>query len=199
MAFGSNGGAKSGCVLLVGEDPATASTLSAWLEGRGIPSHAISWASLASHRMVPGAYELLVVDLRMPQSEWTARLGRVDPAATVLLVSRETEQMFTGSYPPEAFHYVPMPSGKARFLATVEHALELQRMQHHMTDAQVELDGRPLWEIEREVVEKTIRQCSGSIPSAARRLGVSPSTLYRKREAWARRQKTPQPPRKAAF
>lgn len=198
MAFGSNGGAKSGCVLFVGEDPATASTLSAWLDGKGIPSHAISWGSLSQHRMVPGAYELLVVDLRVPQSEWISRLGRVDPAGTVLLVSRETEQLFTGSYPPESFHYVPMPSGKARFLASIQHALEFQRMNHRMNEAQVELDGRPLWEIEREVVEKTIRQCSGSIPAAARRLGVSPSTLYRKREAWARRQKT-ELPRKAAL
>ena len=46
--------------------------------------------------------------------------------------------------------------------------------------------GITLAEMEREFIELTIRQCDGSIPRAARMLDVSPSTLYRKREAWDR-------------
>ncbi|APX90271.1 hypothetical protein BV394_11495 [Brevirhabdus pacifica] len=46
------------------------------------------------------------------------------------------------------------------------------------------LVGRTLAEIERYVIEETIRQTNGSLPRAARILGVAPSTLYRKREAW---------------
>ncbi len=46
------------------------------------------------------------------------------------------------------------------------------------------LIGRPLAEIEREVIEATIRAEGGSLPRAARVLEVSPSTLYRKRAAW---------------
>ncbi|PQO24297.1 sigma-54-dependent Fis family transcriptional regulator [Rhodobacteraceae bacterium WD3A24] len=49
------------------------------------------------------------------------------------------------------------------------------------------LVGRPLAEIERHVIEETIAYCDGSIPQAARILDVSPSTLYRKREAWMKR------------
>ncbi len=48
------------------------------------------------------------------------------------------------------------------------------------------LVGRPLAEIERLVIEGTIAHYGGSIPKAARVLDVSPSTLYRKREAWMR-------------
>jgi two-component system repressor protein LuxO len=44
--------------------------------------------------------------------------------------------------------------------------------------------GRELWQIERDVIEGTIATCGGSIPKAAKLLGVSPSTIYRKREAW---------------
>jgi len=44
--------------------------------------------------------------------------------------------------------------------------------------------GRPLAEVERLVIEATIRACGGSLPKAARVLGVSPSTLYRKRAGW---------------
>jgi two-component system repressor protein LuxO len=46
--------------------------------------------------------------------------------------------------------------------------------------------GLSLQEIERTVIETTINDCDGNIPRAARLLGVSPSTLYRKRQAWAK-------------
>ncbi|WP_224826414.1 sigma-54 dependent transcriptional regulator [Cognatishimia sp. MH4019] len=46
------------------------------------------------------------------------------------------------------------------------------------------LMGQTLADIERMVIEQTIRQYDGSVPKAAKSLGVSPSTLYRKRETW---------------
>jgi len=47
-----------------------------------------------------------------------------------------------------------------------------------------QLVGRTLAEIEQVMIEATITRCGGSVPRAARVLDVSPSTLYRKREAW---------------
>ncbi|MEL6957089.1 MAG: sigma-54 dependent transcriptional regulator, partial [Pseudomonadota bacterium] len=44
---------------------------------------------------------------------------------------------------------------------------------------------RPLADIEREVIEAVITACDGNLRKAADTLQVSPSTLYRKREAWA--------------
>ncbi len=38
--------------------------------------------------------------------------------------------------------------------------------------------------LERQVIEETIASCGGSIPRAARVLGVAPSTIYRKRQSW---------------
>lgn len=49
-----------------------------------------------------------------------------------------------------------------------------------------DLVGKTLAEIERVVIEATIRAENGSVPRAARVLDVSPSTLYRKRETWAK-------------
>jgi two-component system repressor protein LuxO len=43
---------------------------------------------------------------------------------------------------------------------------------------------RPLAEIEREAIERAIALCGGNIARAAAHLGVSPSTIYRKRAAW---------------
>ncbi len=48
------------------------------------------------------------------------------------------------------------------------------------------LVGATLADVEREFIEITIAECDGSIPRAARVLDVSPSTLYRKHEAWDR-------------
>jgi DNA-binding NtrC family response regulator len=51
-------------------------------------------------------------------------------------------------------------------------------------DAVAALVGGPLAEIERAVIEATIARCGGSLPRAARVLGISASTVYRKRAAW---------------
>ena len=43
---------------------------------------------------------------------------------------------------------------------------------------------RPLWQEEREVIERAIRLCDGNVADAARRLEISDSTIYRKRQKW---------------
>ena len=46
------------------------------------------------------------------------------------------------------------------------------------------LRGMTLDQVERLVIDAAIDAADGSLPAAARALGVSPSTLYRKRERW---------------
>ncbi|WP_083444986.1 sigma-54-dependent transcriptional regulator [Pseudorhodobacter aquimaris] len=53
-----------------------------------------------------------------------------------------------------------------------------------------ELMGLPLAEVERRIIEATLELYSGSVPRAARVLDVSPSTLYRKLEQWAKAEPT---------
>jgi DNA-binding NtrC family response regulator len=43
---------------------------------------------------------------------------------------------------------------------------------------------RPLWLSEREIIEAAIAACDGNIPRAAAFLEISPSTIYRKKQAW---------------
>ena len=47
------------------------------------------------------------------------------------------------------------------------------------------LDILPLWQIERDAIETAIARFDGNIPRAAAALEISPSTIYRKRQAWA--------------
>ena len=49
-----------------------------------------------------------------------------------------------------------------------------------------DLLGLPLAEVERRIIEATIEMHAGSVPRAARALDVSPSTLYRKLDHWAK-------------
>lgn len=49
----------------------------------------------------------------------------------------------------------------------------------------VVFEGRTLAEIERLAIEAALSRNGGSVPRAARDLDVSPSTIYRKREAWS--------------
>jgi two-component system repressor protein LuxO len=43
---------------------------------------------------------------------------------------------------------------------------------------------KPLRDVERETIEQAIDHCDGNIPKAAALLEVSPSTIYRKMQAW---------------
>ena len=47
---------------------------------------------------------------------------------------------------------------------------------------------QPMAVLEREIIEAVISSCNGSVPKASRILQVSPSTIYRKREAWLQAQ-----------
>lgn len=46
---------------------------------------------------------------------------------------------------------------------------------------------RPLWQTERDLIENAISRCGGNVDKAASLLHINPSTIYRKRSAWARR------------
>ncbi|MGV3651808.1 MAG: helix-turn-helix domain-containing protein, partial [Devosia sp.] len=43
----------------------------------------------------------------------------------------------------------------------------------------------PLWQQEQRIIEEAIARFSGNITLAAAALELSPSTIYRKRQAWA--------------
>ncbi|MEF1340637.1 helix-turn-helix domain-containing protein, partial [Vibrio rotiferianus] len=43
---------------------------------------------------------------------------------------------------------------------------------------------RPMWEVEREAIQNAINFCDGNVLNAAVMLELSPSTVYRKKQAW---------------
>ncbi|MCG9640459.1 sigma-54 dependent transcriptional regulator [Vibrio sp. Isolate34] len=55
-----------------------------------------------------------------------------------------------------------------------------------MTPAFTTTEGaiRPMWQIEREAIQYAINHCDGNVLNAAVLLELSPSTVYRKKQAW---------------
>lgn len=73
-------------------------------------------------------------------------------------------------------------------------AVSAPPLSSHSVQARASVSGRTgyvplggkLRDIERQVIEGTLDMVDGSVPQAAKILGVSPSTLYRKLEGWNR-------------
>lgn len=55
-----------------------------------------------------------------------------------------------------------------------------------VTEPQIErpVAIRPMWQIEREAIQQAIDYCDGNVLNAAVLLELSPSTVYRKKQAW---------------
>ncbi|HFQ5431995.1 TPA: sigma-54-dependent transcriptional regulator [Vibrio vulnificus] len=72
--------------------------------------------------------------------------------------------------------------------ASNHHSLETQTSKanplahnaFHHSDGSI----RPMWQIEREAIQNAIAFCDGNVISAAVMLELSPSTVYRKKQAW---------------
>jgi DNA-binding NtrC family response regulator len=43
---------------------------------------------------------------------------------------------------------------------------------------------KPMWQVERETIQQAIEYCDGNVLNAAVLLELSPSTVYRKKQAW---------------
>ena len=90
--------------------------------------------------------------------------------------------LLTAGMLPAGIRSDPSPGtslpGSAPFAAA---APPLHPDTHAPTGAPV---GQKLWQIEKQAIEAAVAHCGGSIPKAAKILGLSPSTIYRKKEAW---------------
>jgi DNA-binding NtrC family response regulator len=84
-----------------------------------------------------------------------------------------------GDLPPA----VRTPSAPAS--APVAPSTTTSAMGSDFADWRGEADITALWRVEKAAIDRAIALCQGNIPRAAAFLGVSPSTIYRKKQAWA--------------
>lgn len=77
---------------------------------------------------------------------------------------------------------LPPPLSNVRTQPTLAVNPSLSKPEHIQENKAI----KPLWRVEKEAIEQAIRHCNDNIPQAAALLEVSPSTLYRKIQSWAK-------------
>jgi two-component system, repressor protein LuxO len=97
------------------------------------------------------------------------------PAYPLMLQPAGPERFAEARAPSAPLHAVPAPQPVA-------------------SSAMLDLNGLTLDDVERIVIQRAIGSANGNLPLAAARLGVSPSTLYRKRERWHETAEATAPP-----
>jgi two-component system, repressor protein LuxO len=133
---------------------------------------------MKTFRRLSSACEAALLDHSWPGN--IRELQNVIRRAVVLNDAEELEADMLGlpaaaGIPPALTHLPPAEANGVTDLRRIHAAMALP----------ASFFTRQLWQIERDVIESALSACNGSIPQAARVLGVSPSTLYRKRETWA--------------
>lgn len=156
-------------------------------------------------------YRLHVVPIRMPPLRDRGDDVLTIADAALIRFATEENRSFDSFDPDVAalFRRLNWPGNVRQLLNVIRHVVVLNdgpvvtrdmlpfelhhELEHEGTPAddvekpRVTLDGlvgRKLAEVERMVIEETIARHGGSVPKAARVLDVSPSTLYRKIDAW---------------
>ncbi|SON53126.1 sigma-54-dependent transcriptional regulator [Vibrio tapetis] len=65
-----------------------------------------------------------------------------------------------------------------------EHNVANEDFASRNQDAITNTDIKPMWQVERETIQNAINLCDGNVLNAAVLLDLSPSTVYRKKQAW---------------
>ena len=138
----------------------------------------------AQARFAKISEDIVLLHLRVPEEQEADTLDDFlsqTPAVRVVVTSTGAKTAATGDAKrAPAFEFTPKAIGTNSGRDTGQNSTNPAPAIANQND----LIGKPLKDIERIVIEQTISGNSGSIPRAARVLGVSPSTIYRKMESW---------------
>lgn len=108
---------------------------------------------------------------------WPGNVRQLQNIIRNIVVLHDGERVSEEHLPPPLDSAIPNSQPVSRPMTSSQPELE-------PAPKQGKVSVRPLAEIEREAIEQAIEVCDGNIPKAASLLEVSPSTIYRKRQAW---------------
>jgi two-component system repressor protein LuxO len=175
-------------LLLVEDSDTQAAVYAAYLPEDRFEVVRVATGEEALRELTARDYSLVMLDLQLPGIQGLEVLRRMKAAhlAVPVVVMTESGSVDTAV---EAMHLgavdflaKPVDAGRLR-LAVLAAALAASAP----PSVGVTTDPaaiRPLAVVEREAIESALIACGGNIPRAAAALGVSPSTLYRKKQAW---------------
>ncbi len=111
---------------------------------------------------------------------WPGNVRQLQNVMRNIVVLNDDEWVTPQMLPPPLDDYAMAPLQVAA-LSTEAH---LGHSEHPLLIGDDEHLIRPLADVEKEVIERAIALCDGNIPKAAIHLGISASTIYRKKQAW---------------
>lgn len=114
------------------------------------------------------------VEVILRRYNWPGNVRQLQNVIRNIVVLHNNEQVQTSHLPP------PLDQALGEQTPTKFTANQAQLKVHPDTEQPI----RPLATVERETIERAIELCDGNIPKAAGLLDVSPSTIYRKKQAW---------------
>lgn len=114
------------------------------------------------------------VEVILRRYSWPGNVRQLQNVVRNIVVLHNNEQVHTSHLPP------PLDQALGEQSLPQLTASQPQSNDHSDTEQPI----RPLATVERETIERAIELCDGNIPKAAGLLDVSPSTIYRKKQAW---------------
>ena len=117
--------------------------------------------------------------------KWPGNIRQLQNIIRNIVVLNNAEVVTSEMLPPPLNRPTPVAAPESASEQPNELAGDTQRtVATAAAAASDEGDIVPLWKVERDVIERAIAACDGNIPKAAAKLGVSPSTIYRKKQSW---------------
>ena len=112
--------------------------------------------------------------------DWPGNIRQLQNVIRNAVVLNDGEEVTVAMLPPPLSPLVAQLLSKSAAAPVVSSGGAVEAASAPRDDGRI----RPLWEVEKETIERAIDLCGGNIPKAAAMLGISPSTIYRKKAAW---------------
>jgi DNA-binding NtrC family response regulator len=175
-------------LLLVEDSDAQAAVYAAYLPEDRFDVVRVATGEQALSELTARGYALMLLDLQLPGIQGLEVLRRMKAAHLTVPVVVMTESgsvdMAVDAMHLGAVDFLAKPVESGRLRLAVLGAALANAVPPSAGVATDLAAIRPLAVVEREAIEFAVAACGGNIPRAAAALGVSPSTLYRKKQAW---------------
>jgi two-component system repressor protein LuxO len=128
----------------------------------------------------------------MPETEsvflaynWPGNVRQLQNVMRNIVVLNDGESVMPEMLPPPLNTFHPQITHSNEGAPMKPSSFTTSSTQKYQTILPNSVDNiRPLADIEREIIERSIDLCNGNIPKAAIHLGISASTIYRKKQNW---------------
>lgn len=117
---------------------------------------------------------------------WPGNVRQLQNVMRNIVVLNDGEFVTPEMLPPplNGFHPHSNPTHEEGMIMKPTHSINTSITKSHSVLPESVESIRPLADIEKEIIERAIDLCNGNIPKAAIHLGISASTIYRKKQHW---------------